>query len=81
MFLQSGVEGEILTRQIVQFDQFELDIDRFELRRGTHRLKIERIPMELLILLAGRFRMALVLGGLCATTLAGVLAYVLSEVG
>jgi TolB-like protein/DNA-binding winged helix-turn-helix (wHTH) protein/Flp pilus assembly protein TadD len=35
----------------VRFHDFELDRDRFELRRGRHRIRLERKPMELLILL------------------------------
>lgn len=35
-----------------KFGEFELDSARFELRRDGHVLKLERIPMELLILLA-----------------------------
>src|SRR5215469_539312 len=34
-----------------KFGQFELDSARFELRRGEQVLKLERIPMELLLLL------------------------------
>src|SRR6201981_1252996 len=34
-----------------KFGDFELDSSRFELRRDSRTLKIERIPMELLILL------------------------------
>jgi len=37
-----------------KFDVFELDSAKFELRRGGRPLKLERIPMELLILLAER---------------------------
>jgi Tol biopolymer transport system component/DNA-binding winged helix-turn-helix (wHTH) protein len=37
-----------------QFGDFELDRARFELRRGGQVVKLERIPMELLILLAGK---------------------------
>jgi DNA-binding winged helix-turn-helix (wHTH) protein len=36
------------------FDEFELDCDPFELRRNGRTLKLERIPMELLILLLER---------------------------
>jgi DNA-binding winged helix-turn-helix (wHTH) protein/Flp pilus assembly protein TadD len=36
----------------LRFGEFELDAANFELRRGTERIKLERIPMELLILLA-----------------------------
>ena len=35
-----------------EFGEFELDCARFELRRNGRALKLERIPMELLILLA-----------------------------
>ena len=35
-----------------KFGEFELDCARYELRRNGRALKIERIPMELLILLA-----------------------------
>ncbi len=37
-----------------QFEGFELDLKRFELRRNGQVLKLERIPMELLILLLGQ---------------------------
>ena len=37
-----------------KFDEFELDSARFELRRNGRTLRLERIPMELLILLAER---------------------------
>ena len=36
----------------VRFGDFELDPVNCELRRGPNRIKLERIPMELLILLA-----------------------------
>jgi DNA-binding winged helix-turn-helix (wHTH) protein len=39
---------------LIQFDQFELDLGRYELRRAGRVLKLEKIPMELLILLAGK---------------------------
>ena len=37
-----------------QFEGFELDLTRYELRRYGHALKLEKIPMELLILLISR---------------------------
>src|SRR6266436_2149385 len=37
---------------IVKFAEFELDGSRYELRRGDRVLKLEKIPMELLTLLA-----------------------------
>jgi TolB-like protein/DNA-binding winged helix-turn-helix (wHTH) protein/Tfp pilus assembly protein PilF len=40
--------------RIWTFGPFELDSGRFELRRNGQPLRIERIPMELLILLASR---------------------------
>ena len=38
----------------LKFSDFILDSRRFELRRGERQLKLEKIPMELLILLAER---------------------------
>lgn len=38
--------------RVARFAEFELDSGRYELRRGNHVLKLEKIPMELLILLA-----------------------------
>ena len=37
-----------------EFDDFKLDCDRFELYRAGRSLKLERKPMELLVLLAAR---------------------------
>lgn len=37
-----------------QFSDYTLDSDRYELRRGERTLKLEKIPMELLILLVER---------------------------
>ncbi len=37
-----------------QFEEFELDLRRYELRRNGQVLKLERIPMELLILMVSR---------------------------
>lgn len=39
---------------IIQFDEFVLNFDRFELLRSGRPLKLERIPMELLILLVAK---------------------------
>lgn len=38
--------------EVIKFDEFELDLGRYELRRQGQPLKLEKIPMELLILLA-----------------------------
>lgn len=43
--------GETLPAGIIQFDEFELDLGRYELRRGDRVVKLEKTPMELLILL------------------------------
>jgi TolB-like protein/DNA-binding winged helix-turn-helix (wHTH) protein/Tfp pilus assembly protein PilF len=43
-----------LSEAPVQTDLLELDLRRYELRRGTRVLKLEKIPMELLILLVER---------------------------
>ena len=37
---------------VIKFEEFELDCARYELRRRGHTLKLEKIPMELLMLLA-----------------------------
>jgi len=36
---------------LIKFDEFALDCDRYELLRAGRRIKLEKIPMELLILL------------------------------
>ncbi len=38
----------------LKFGNFELDTDRYELLRHGHRVKLERIPMDLLLLLVER---------------------------
>lgn len=43
-----------VTTGILKFDEFELDLGRYELRRSGRAVKLEKIPMELLILLAER---------------------------
>jgi DNA-binding response OmpR family regulator len=43
-----------MTSPCYHFDEFELDCNRFELRHNGRTLKLERIPMELLILLLER---------------------------
>ena len=40
--------------QILRFNDCELDRGLFQLRRGGHVVRLERIPLELLFLLAGR---------------------------
>ena len=37
---------------ILYFDQFELDLNSYELRKSGHVIKLEKLPMEVLILLA-----------------------------
>ena len=46
--------GMSLPTLCYQFEGFELDLTRYELRRYGHALKLEKIPMELLILLISR---------------------------
>ena len=38
----------------IQFENFALDCDRYELLRGNRSIKLEKLPMELLILLVER---------------------------
>jgi DNA-binding winged helix-turn-helix (wHTH) protein len=45
------VLGERVAAEIIQLDDFVLDLGRYELRRGERVIKIEKNPMELLILL------------------------------
>lgn len=40
--------------RLIQFDEFSLDCDRFELLRSGRPVKLEKIPMELLIFLASK---------------------------
>jgi cholera toxin transcriptional activator len=48
------VTDTTVTTGVIKFDEFELDLGRYELRRGGRAVKLEKIPMELLILLAER---------------------------
>jgi TolB-like protein/DNA-binding winged helix-turn-helix (wHTH) protein/Flp pilus assembly protein TadD len=50
----SSAGRTILPSSLYQFEGFELDLKQFELRRNGQALKLERIPMELLILLVSR---------------------------
>ena len=44
--------GFFVSVGLIQFDEFALDCDRYELLRAGRPIKLEKIPMELLILLA-----------------------------
>ena len=46
--------GVHLNSSVLQFGEFELDVRNHRLRRSGSEVKLERIPMELLILLASR---------------------------
>ena len=47
--------GPVTTQRVVRFgDGFELDLHSWMLRRGDRTLKLERIPMQLLLLLVER---------------------------
>jgi DNA-binding winged helix-turn-helix (wHTH) protein len=39
---------------LIQFGEFVLDCNRYELLRAGHPIKLEKFPMELLILLVTR---------------------------
>jgi TolB-like protein/DNA-binding winged helix-turn-helix (wHTH) protein/tetratricopeptide (TPR) repeat protein len=43
--------GPTVSPRLIQFDDFELDLDSYELRRCGNALTLQKIPMELLILL------------------------------
>jgi DNA-binding winged helix-turn-helix (wHTH) protein len=40
-----------MATQIIRFADFELDLGRYQVGRGDHVVKLEKTPMELLILL------------------------------
>ncbi|MFX1671439.1 winged helix-turn-helix domain-containing protein [Paraburkholderia sp. A2WS-5] len=42
------------TDRIIRFADFELDVERYQLRRAGEAVRLERLPMDLLILLATR---------------------------
>lgn len=53
----SGTDNQgvpAVPQDLLKYGDFELDLGRYELRRAGHILKLERIPMDLLILLAER---------------------------
>jgi TolB-like protein/DNA-binding winged helix-turn-helix (wHTH) protein/Tfp pilus assembly protein PilF len=49
-----SVFGGTMPARSYQFEEFELDLKRYELRRNGQALKLEKTPMELLILLVSR---------------------------
>ena len=46
--------GSFVSRNPIQFDRFSLDYERLELLRDGRPMRLEKIPMELLILLVGK---------------------------
>ncbi len=42
-----------LPAEIVKFDEFEFDLNRYQLLRAGRRVKLEQPPIELLMLLLG----------------------------
>jgi len=48
------VESSTVAADLVRFDEFELDLRAYQLRRSGRTLKLERIPMEVLCLLVER---------------------------
>jgi len=48
------LEWPALSEDLIRFEDFELDPRAFQLRRSDRTLKLERIPMEVLLLLAER---------------------------
>src|SRR5512143_483686 len=47
-------ERKTMRRARQAFEEIELDLGRYELRRGGRRMKLEKKPMELLIFLVAR---------------------------
>jgi DNA-binding winged helix-turn-helix (wHTH) protein/tetratricopeptide (TPR) repeat protein len=48
------VESSTVVADLVRFDDFEVDLRAYQLRRSGRTLKLERIPMEVLLLLIER---------------------------
>ncbi len=48
------MRSQLKQTPILNFDQFELDVQGFELKRSGRVVKLEKLPMEVLILLAER---------------------------
>ena len=44
----------LMSANLFRFEEFELDRNAYELRRGTQSVRLERIPFELLTLLVQR---------------------------
>jgi DNA-binding winged helix-turn-helix (wHTH) protein len=49
-----GIKTELMGSVQYTFGEFELDAAAFQLLQGGERIKLERIPMELLLLLVSR---------------------------
>jgi TolB-like protein/Flp pilus assembly protein TadD len=58
---------EIFCRQTLRFGEFELDVADCELRRNGHPIRLERQPMDLLVLLAQRPRQLVLRADIVAT--------------
>lgn len=48
------IQGIVVRPVVLEFDRFELDLDRYELRRAGRKIRLQRVPMDLLILLLER---------------------------
>src|SRR5438067_1362887 len=48
------LQNQLMPESLIKFDNLELDLASYQLRRNGSVLKLEKIPMELLILLASR---------------------------
>src|SRR5471032_1923893 len=46
--------GHMNTHEAIRIGNIELDVERYELRRAGQRIRLERLPMELLIFMASR---------------------------
>src|SRR5215469_8981793 len=54
IYLRSNGPRPFVLARLIQFEEFSLDCDGYELLRDDRPVKLEKIPMELLILLATR---------------------------
>jgi len=59
LIVREGIElqpqfGELVAADLIRFEDFELDLRSYQVRRSGNTLKLERIPMEVLFLLVER---------------------------
>lgn len=54
MYTSGNVKGRVHLSRILAFEECELDLGRYELRRAGRKVKLERQPLDILLLLVER---------------------------